>query len=417
MRLSPSQAKLINTIILEAGADLVEVARRLQVTPKTVRYHREILIRRGFVSEGYFLNLYALGHRYVNVYFSMTSCSKEIRSRLIAALVHHPRVAWMAELGGEFHYGVALLSEDLFDVHVELAQLPTELRNVIQQKSVIVHQQLSLFRLKVIGGAGATPAVLGYGGPPANVVVDEIDRKVIRLLGTEPSLTVRELAKRVELSPSAVADRVQSMRECGVIQGKWLRANFEALGVTSYKLLVYTHGLATEERERFRSFCERHRYIDHLIECVVDWDFEVGVVVTSFGQVMDTLSDCSTALGAAAKSVKVVPLLSVLKLEQAPIGFLDSPRTRGNKKPGSEPRPRAASLRSFVLTSVRRSILRRHRRRHGDDRRDHRRVRHHHRRRSRRHHRHGDHHAHRRRRSHRHEDRRRRNQLPSDGLH
>jgi hypothetical protein len=58
--------------------------------------------------------------------------------------------------------------------------------------------------------------------------------------------------------------------------------------------------------------------------------------------VMETMSDCSMALGAAAKSIKIVPLLSVLKLEQVPVGFLEMAPVPSNKKPGTMPRPRAA---------------------------------------------------------------------------
>ncbi len=50
-------------------------------------------------------------------------------------------------------------------------------------------------------------------------LLDEIDRRVLEELGADGRLTMAELGRRVNLSPPAVAERVQRLERSGVITG------------------------------------------------------------------------------------------------------------------------------------------------------------------------------------------------------
>jgi Lrp/AsnC family transcriptional regulator, leucine-responsive regulatory protein len=50
-------------------------------------------------------------------------------------------------------------------------------------------------------------------------LLDEIDRRLLEELGADGRLTMAELGRRVNLSPPAVAERVQRLERSGVITG------------------------------------------------------------------------------------------------------------------------------------------------------------------------------------------------------
>lgn len=62
--------------------------------------------------------------------------------------------------------------------------------------------------------------------------VDQIDREIIDQLGANARISWRELAERVHLSPTSVADRVRRLERTGVIQGYTVRVDPAALGRT-----------------------------------------------------------------------------------------------------------------------------------------------------------------------------------------
>ena len=61
-------------------------------------------------------------------------------------------------------------------------------------------------------------------------VLDRIDRRIIGILQTDGRISWRELADRVHLAPSSVADRVRRLEQTGVIRGYAASLDPRALG-------------------------------------------------------------------------------------------------------------------------------------------------------------------------------------------
>lgn len=61
--------------------------------------------------------------------------------------------------------------------------------------------------------------------------IDAINRRILEQLIAEPRLSTSELARRVSMSAPAVAERVQRLRESGIIAGYRLDLDPKALGL------------------------------------------------------------------------------------------------------------------------------------------------------------------------------------------
>ena len=66
--------------------------------------------------------------------------------------------------------------------------------------------------------------------------LDELNLQILRELQADPRVSMTELARRVRLSPPAVTERVDRLRQAGVIAGWRLELDPEALGlpITAY---------------------------------------------------------------------------------------------------------------------------------------------------------------------------------------
>lgn len=80
--------------------------------------------------------------------------------------------------------------------------------------------------------------------PPAPPVLDDTDRRILRLLAEDATRTYAELGRRVHLSPPAVHERVRRLKRDGVIQGTVARLDGTAIGCP---LLAFIH-VETEGR-------------------------------------------------------------------------------------------------------------------------------------------------------------------------
>jgi Lrp/AsnC family transcriptional regulator, leucine-responsive regulatory protein len=140
------------------------------------------------------------------------------------------------------------------------------------------------------------------GSGRAQVILDEINVRLLRALLADPRLAIAELARRVELSGPAVADRLQRLEAARVIAGYRLDVSPAALG---HPLGAYVRirpgpgqvGAIIELAERTPQVVECHRVtgdenvllkvqaadMDELTE-VVDLFFALGQITTSIVQ-------------------------------------------------------------------------------------------------------------------------------------
>jgi len=81
---------------------------------------------------------------------------------------------------------------------------------------------------------------------PSNprVVLDDVDRRVVAALQRDGRTSVADLARAVNLSPSATADRLRRLTDGGVITGYTATVDPEALGyaVQAFVRLAYPTG-------------------------------------------------------------------------------------------------------------------------------------------------------------------------------
>ena len=81
---------------------------------------------------------------------------------------------------------------------------------------------------------------------PSNprVVLDDVDRRVVEALQRDGRMSVADLARAVNLSPSATAERLRRLTDGGVITGYAATVDPEALGyaVQAFVRLAYPTG-------------------------------------------------------------------------------------------------------------------------------------------------------------------------------
>jgi Lrp/AsnC family transcriptional regulator, leucine-responsive regulatory protein len=96
-------------------------------------------------------------------------------------------------------------------------------------------------------------------------MLDEADRRLLRILQADGRITNQELARRANLSPAAVHDRVRKLRERGVILG--YRAELDPEKVDRALLVFVEVMLDRTTPEVFEAFSEAARRTPEVIEC------------------------------------------------------------------------------------------------------------------------------------------------------
>ena len=97
--------------------------------------------------------------------------------------------------------------------------------------------------------------------------LDHIDRKILRLLQTEPDINASAVGERIGLSQSACWRRIQRLREDGVIKDQPVILDREKVGLTT---MVFAHvKLTSHGRSNLSAFAAAVRSCPEVMDCYV----------------------------------------------------------------------------------------------------------------------------------------------------
>ena len=87
--------------------------------------------------------------------------------------------------------------------------------------------------------------------------MDKFDHQIIALLRADARTPVSQIAREVNLSRSAVGERIRQLEQGGIIQGYHARVSDPAsAGVKAFLELFYKDGRCQDYAERLRGFVE-----------------------------------------------------------------------------------------------------------------------------------------------------------------
>ena len=112
--------------------------------------------------------------------------------------------------------------------------------------------------------------------------LDDMDRKVLRLLQDDGRISSAELARRVNLSAPGLQKRLKKLEQKGVIDRYVTLVNREALGLD---LLCFAQVTLTHHQpDCVKNFCTRVQSLQEVLEChylAGEFDYILKVVVAN----------------------------------------------------------------------------------------------------------------------------------------
>ena len=88
--------------------------------------------------------------------------------------------------------------------------------------------------------------------------VDEIDERILHELQADSRISIRELSKRINLSPPSVTERVRRLEDNNIIEGYTIRLNKKKLGFAIDCIVEVT--MKDGQYEKFKNFIRDYKH-------------------------------------------------------------------------------------------------------------------------------------------------------------
>lgn len=290
-----------------------ELGELVGLKPHVVQYTKTSLLERGILKRKYYINPYALGYAQYQLFFSSPLGSAPNNS-LIAHLKEHWRTAWFATIGGDFQYGMNVIARSPLDFSNHLDDLELAYSEIFSRKSLTVISSFSMLSKKyLLTEAGITPEnenciTLRECAPPPPT--DDLDLRVIQALSTYPSLSLRQIAEKTEISRTTFQYRADRLKEMGVFLGAFHYISAAKFHRHTYILLIQTVGARHKVRKAIYNFAKKEPRIVNIAECLGTWDYQLNIEVQKQGEVTDITNHIYRSSQQTVSHVSAIPIHS-----------------------------------------------------------------------------------------------------------
>jgi DNA-binding Lrp family transcriptional regulator len=150
------------------------------------------------------------------------------------------------------------------------------------------------------------------------VELDDLDYKILLQAAQPGEVSNRQLAQKLAIPASTVDLRIRKLTERGVITGQFLAIDCTKYGYQPFKLLVYGKGINPDLSAELQKFCDRHPNVVYLIECLGNWDYEIGVEVSQTEEVTRIMQEIFEEFGAQVNTIKLLTKFRDIKFRWFP---------------------------------------------------------------------------------------------------
>lgn len=122
--------------------------------------------------------------------------------------------------------------------------------------------------------------------------LDEIDVLILQELQKESRLSMRELSRRVNLSPPSVTERVRRLEDNGIIEGYTIKINKKKLGLCIDCIVKVT--MRNGQYEKFKIFIKEYKQSEWCYRIAGDGCFLVKLSVKSLNDIEEFINNISS---------------------------------------------------------------------------------------------------------------------------
>jgi DNA-binding Lrp family transcriptional regulator len=318
MRITPTQAKVMSSVCLQADRAVPEIAKECKLRPHVARYAMQDLARSEHVRAFPIVNIHALGYTDYCVFLTLTSENKASRQKVLKFFADSPRTAWVAELSGEFHYTVSIFARDVFEVESYFRALAAAVPGVVVEKSLAIRVSWTTFRWKYLSNHRSNLDYITRSRAEKSERLEKVDHSVLRAISEHPLAPRAHQARAAGMPVTTFHHRVKGLEARGILLGTVYFVDMARMGVHTFRLLIQAK-ISTEKLTRaLWEFSYKHPNIVGFVHSFGAWDYELNVEVLDPGALATIHDSIEDLVGAHIRSIRAVSVLGTPKTKAYP---------------------------------------------------------------------------------------------------
>lgn len=237
MSLDKRDRQLLALLEHDARAPLSKLAKKMKVSKQVVSYRLSKLEEQKII-QGYnaLIDVAKIGKTIYLIYLKLVRLSVAEEEKWMQELNKDNRVAIVAKNQGEWDLTIGFLCNNNTEADDILQQIIGSKASHVQKQLLTSEIESTYLPLQLVESSVAPSFTTSKH---ANRTCDEIDGKILCLLTENARISILDLAKKINMSPTGTKHRVKQLEKDKIILGYKTKINYEVLGYLHLRVLLH----------------------------------------------------------------------------------------------------------------------------------------------------------------------------------
>ncbi len=284
INLDLSDWKILNQLDLNCRQNDAEIGRKTRLSKQVVNYRIKRLMDERIITAFYpYVNISKIGYGVHKIYLQFGALPKEKEDEMCDYLTRQPNIIWAVSCSGKWDLIFGIASKDMDRFYAVLSDFTNRYSEYISNRAVTVFNKATLHHRKWLLKE-KEPVYWPLGGKIENFEIDDLDKKILRVLNEDARRPITEIAKEAEISSSLVIQRIRKLQQKGIIGAFRVGLNREKLGMNYCKSFVYYQNKTSEREKYLLHYCYSLPSILGVSQSIGPWDLELEFEVSNYDE-------------------------------------------------------------------------------------------------------------------------------------
>ncbi len=300
---SEVQRLILGFISTQEIVTIEELAKALKLKIHTVRYNLNQLLEQGNIKRVVRISSDRLGVTVYNFFFNLP---KRRANAALEFLSKHRMVQWLAENSWERKYEMTIFTRSKDDLITIFEELGDACDTHIHDCLMCMESDVTYFGMKSLVPANTPVFKRKYNELSEPIKLDQLDYKLLQHYMLQPEVGIGGTAKKLGVSHSTCAYRLQKLKESKVISWEGYHSFNRREPLAEAQLLLQARSLSNEVRAHIEEIASSHPYVEILLRCQGDWDYKLLMYGEDLQSLLDSEESVCAQLGKSIRSSRLV---------------------------------------------------------------------------------------------------------------
>ncbi len=313
--------KILYELDVNARQSASEIGKKVGLSKQVVTYRINKLIEQGIIQKFYaVLDTSKLGFTTYKIFLRLQNVDPGKQEEIINYLKDREGIQFFAGIDGMFDVVFNILTKSVVELYSFIRELENGYGNYLAEKEIIIMVFSSFFFRDYFINKKSTKIrkPMFFGSDAIPVKMDDIDKKVLSIIGIDARIPLVDIARKVNLSADTVGMRIRKMEKAQIIQNYILLPNTSLLQQTSYKIMFALRNLTLERERTFFEYAKTQPNIWFHSKSLGKWDLEINLDVDDANQFRNIMMEIKSTFSDIIKEYNTLQISKVHKFNFYP---------------------------------------------------------------------------------------------------